>query len=237
MFQEQHGENPLFVMAQSFDDTDPRPYGFDGAIEFPPHKLTQRVRPINSDLEILDPEFQGKAYSYDAIVRASLEEPAPPYPLIKTAVPSWDNDARRQGAGVVIAHSTPAKYEAWLSGLLQHALGHPFFGESLICVNAWNEWCEGAYLEPDLHFGAAYLNATARAVTGVSRHANAPKLILIGHDAFPSGAQLLLLNIGRALRRCFGLEFEFLLLDGGNWRALTGRWHPSQSQATIGVWS
>jgi hypothetical protein len=165
IFQDRFQEDPVLVMAQSFDDTDPRPYGLDGAIEFPPHKLKHQINPINADLELLDEEFKGKAYSYDELVRASLKEPVPPYPLIKTAVPSWDNDARQPGTGLVLTGSTPEKYESWLSRLLQGALEQPFLNDPLVCVNAWNEWCEGAYLEPDLHFGAAYLNATARAVS------------------------------------------------------------------------
>jgi hypothetical protein len=135
--------------------------------------------------------------------------------LIKTIVPSWDNDARRQGTGLVIQGSTPQKYEAWLANLVERARQNTFFGEPIVCVNAWNEWCEGAYLEPDLHFGSAYLNATARAVTGLTRDHQAPKLLLVGHDAFPSGAQQLLLNIGRTLRRTFNIDFEYLLLAGG----------------------
>ncbi|GAA0589639.1 hypothetical protein GCM10009416_30260 [Craurococcus roseus] len=220
-FREKFGEDPIFVMAQAFGDTDPAKHGMDGAIEFPPHKLTQHLEPVSTGLEILDPDFTGKVYRYETVVRTSLEEPAPAFPLIKTAVPSWDNDARRQGNGLVITDSTPAKYEAWLSSLVDRAVEKPFFGEPIVCINAWNEWCEGAYLEPDLHFGAAYLNATARAVTGASRAGTEapPRLLLVGHDAFPGGAQQLLLGIGSTLKRSFGVDIEYLLLDGGKMEA------------------
>jgi hypothetical protein len=214
LFRDKFGEDPIFVMAQSFTDIDPLEFGMDGAIEFPPHKLTQELRPINMELDLLDPEFIGKVYKYEDVVRVSTEEPAPAFPLIKTAVPSWDNDARRQGNGLVLTGSTPAKFEAWLSQLIASAEEVPFFGETLVCVNAWNEWCEGAYLEPDLHFGAAYLNAAGRAVASVALP-NAGRILLIGHDAFQGGAQQLLLHVGEALKRCHGVQIEFLLLDGG----------------------
>jgi glycosyltransferase involved in cell wall biosynthesis len=215
IFKTQYSEDPLLIMAQSFDCTDPIPLGLDGAIEFPPHKLTRDMPPMNATIEYMDPEFTGKIYNYDEVVRTSLNEPAPTYPLIKTAVPSWDNDARRQGTGTIITGSSPAKYENWLVNLGEFAREHTFFGESIVCINAWNEWCEGAYLEPDLHYGSAYLNATARAVAGLSRQNTAPRMLLIGHDAFPGGAQQLLLAQGRVLHHSFGVEVAFLLLEGG----------------------
>jgi glycosyltransferase involved in cell wall biosynthesis len=215
LFAERFGENPIIIMSQSFDDFDPTAFGMDGAIEFPPHKLTTLIPGINSELQGLDDTFEGQVFRYDDVVKCSLDERSPSFPLIKTAIPSWDNDARRQGTGLVVHGSTPAKYEAWLSTLVQRAQQNSFFGESIVCVNAWNEWCEAAYLEPDIHFGSAYLNATGRAVAGLMRDASIPRLLLVGHDAFPSGAQHLLLNIGKTLLSSFGVEIEFLLLDGG----------------------
>jgi hypothetical protein len=189
IFRSEFNEDPILIMAQSFGAFDPAEFGMDAAIEFPPHKLTGAMPPANPQFEYLDFDFCGSIYHYDDVARVSVDEPTPRFPLIKTAVPSWDNDARRQGNGIVLANSTPAKYEAWLARLIDNAREHPFFGEPMVCINAWNEWCEGAYLEPDLHFGAAYLNATARAVAGRTRGDAVPRVVLVGHDAFPSGAQ------------------------------------------------
>ncbi len=212
-FRTEHGEDPLLVMAQSFTDHDPRPHGLDGAVEFPPHKLTTGVETINDRLEPFDLDFSAEVYDYDDIVIRSLTAVQPDYPLIKTAIPGWDNDPRREGSGLVVHGATPARYQAWLGRLIDEARARPFFGEPLVCVNAWNEWAEGAYLEPDVHFGAAYLNATGRAITG--RPARAAGLVLVGHDALAHGAQQLLLHLGRHLRRNAGLAVTFLLRDGG----------------------
>ena len=219
LFRAQGGEDPIMIMSQSFDDYDPQEFGLDGAIEFPPHKITKKTKLINDGLTYLDDSFSGQVYDYEDVVRVSLEEPTPDFPLIKTVVPSWDNDARRQSTGLVIQGSTPKLYEDWLSKLVDQAQRTPFFGEPIVCINAWNEWCEGAYLEADLHFGSAYLNATGRAVTGLTQVSERPRLVLIGHDAFQAGAQMLILNIGRRLKTAYGLEIEFLLLGGGKLEA------------------
>ena len=208
------GENPLFIMSQSFDDRDPRRVGMDAAVEFPPHKLVAGLETINRDLHMLDASATAQVFAYGDIAAASDLAPAP-YPLIRTALPGWDNDARRQGAGMVVHGATPAAYQAWLERLIGAAREQRIGGEALVCVNAWNEWGEGAYLEPDVHFGAAFLNATARAVAGPASVNAQGRLLLVGHDAFPAGAQLLLLNLGRTLREARGIDIAFLLLGDG----------------------
>jgi glycosyltransferase involved in cell wall biosynthesis len=214
-FRADHGLEPLIVMAQAFGSVDPREYGFDGAVEFPPHKLGNHLPWINNEVEILDPAFTGNVRSYEAAVELSLADRPADYPLIKTAFPMWDNDARTQGAGMSFHGSTPEHFERWVEGLCDIARAQPFHGEPLVCINAWNEWCEGAYLEPDCHFGHAYLNALSRALALAHRNVSVRRIVLIGHDAYPFGAQQLLLNIGRTFKQRFGIEIAFVLLGEG----------------------
>ncbi len=216
MFRAAHGENPLIIMAQSMgEDYDPTPYGLDGAVEFPPHKISQETRRTPDTLEPLDLGFSATVHDYADIAETSRHLPAPDYPLIKTIVPGWDNDPRREGKGLVLHGATPALYQGWLEKLVEYAEKNLFHGERIICVNAWNEWAEGAYLEPDLYSGAAYLNATARAICARDAGELAGGILLVGHDAQPHGAQLLLLNIARRLKRQRGLQVHVLLLRAG----------------------
>lgn len=217
LMRSRHDLNPVIMMAQGFGDLDPRKYGLDGAIEFPPHKICQGLPPINAQVQMLDSKYVGGIFSYDAAVDRSVSETSADFPLIRTITPTWDNEARRPGRGMVLHGSTPAKFEAWADQMLEFARRNPVHGEQFLCVNAWNEWAEGAVLEPDVHYGAAYLNALSRAL----HHASAAqgrtdaKIVIVGHDAHMNGAQVLALNIGRTLRNRFGVKVSFILGDTG----------------------
>jgi glycosyltransferase involved in cell wall biosynthesis len=104
-----------------------------------------------------------------------------------------------------------------LEGLVQYAKEKPFYGENFVFINAWNEWCEGAYLEPDCHYGHAYINALARAVHAAEHPVtHEMKVVLVGHDAFTSGAQQLLIHMGKVLKNRFGVEISFVLMGDGD---------------------
>jgi len=167
LFMQRHNLSPLIFMVQGFGDNDPTLYGLDGAIEFPPHKICQDQPVITGTVDLLDPDFAGYVLRYDDVIGRATAEPVPDFPLIRTTVPHWDNEARRPGNCLVMHGSTPTKFEAWVRQSVVFAREHPVHGEAIVAVNAWNEWAEGAYLEPDVHYGGAYLNALSRAVHGV----------------------------------------------------------------------
>ncbi|MBI2720079.1 MAG: glycoside hydrolase family 99-like domain-containing protein [Rhizobiales bacterium] len=218
LWQSRHGENPLILMVQAFDDYDPRVYDLDGAVEFPPHKVAAGLTSIIDSVTVLDSEFarKGMVLSYDQLVGRSVSVAPPAFPLLRGVMPSWDNEARRRGRGVVYHGSTPRKYEDWLRRMSCFARQHPFHGEPMVFVNAWNEWAEAAYLEPDLHFGAAYLNATARALTHNAARSAKEKVLVISHDAHPHGAQINAMHMAMVLDKQFGLETVILSLGDGS---------------------
>ncbi|WP_171237099.1 glycoside hydrolase family 99-like domain-containing protein [Ruegeria sp. HKCCA6837] len=216
IFRSEHGINPLLYMAQSFGDLDPRRYGLDGAIEFPPHKLAD-IPDISKTLNMLDDDFSGRILSYDGMVAEARSEPPSEFPLIRTITPNWDNESRRPGRSTIIHGSSPSKFENWARDTIEYARANKVHGEAIFCVNAWNEWCEGAYLEPDVHFGGAYLNALSRALTSTNpvTKINSMKVLIVGHDALPHGAQSLAIHIGRTMSEQFGISIAFLLGGSG----------------------
>lgn len=58
----------------------------------------------------------------------------------------WDNTPRHQKYGQVYINSSPENFKDTFSFLLKKSLQ---LGNELIFINAWNEWAEGMYLEPD----------------------------------------------------------------------------------------
>ncbi|MBA4742144.1 MAG: glycoside hydrolase family 99-like domain-containing protein, partial [Azoarcus sp.] len=148
----------------SFDIDDPRPFGFDVAVEFPPHQL-RNMPPINPSLTFIDRAFAGEVLDYRETVLLSAlgkyPETAKPFPMLHGVMTGWDNDARRNGRGRVFHHASPSAYANWLRLAASHTHRHNPPELQYVFVNAWNEWAEGAYLEPDRRFGHAHLAATA----------------------------------------------------------------------------
>lgn len=152
----------LAVMQTAFEgNIDPRDYGFDAAIEFPPHNYP--VSDVSHRVKFYDPGSPLGIYDYEHVVDRALARPQTEYRLFRGLMPSWDNTPRRINSGVYV-NCEPHRYQRWLEALCKQTDDVRHRDEKLIFINAWNEWAEGAYLEPDRKYGYAYLNATAQAL-------------------------------------------------------------------------
>lgn len=159
-----NGLGEIFLAyTQSFEAVDPAVYGFDGAIEFPPNN--SRLPVITRQMDSLSADFRGVVYDWTMLVERSEEYSDPDYCLFRSTCPSWDNTARLKKKGTVFFNSSPDLYRRWLeNSILDTITRFPQSDYRMVFVNAWNEWAEGAYLEPDAHHGYAYLQATRDAL-------------------------------------------------------------------------
>ncbi len=209
-------KEPWFVAAQSFGIKDPRPYGFDAAVEFPPHNCEYKNY---GDVEFINPDFTGQVVDYNHEVSASKDFEWPDYPLYKTVFPSWDNQARRPGEGSVFYGSSPTGYKEWLTTVADHTIENKSDPEDrLVFVNAWNEWAEGAHLEPDRKYGYAYLQAT-REVLESRTKTTRNKILYVSHDAYPHGAQYLSIHLCKYFKEVLKFDVEIILLGKGPLKA------------------
>ncbi len=77
-------------------------------------------------------------------------------PAIRTVLVRWDNTPRRGERGIIMTGATPEAFGRELASELDRPDWNSS-GTSLMFLNAWNEWAEGNYLEPDQAYGHAYL--------------------------------------------------------------------------------
>jgi lipopolysaccharide biosynthesis protein len=155
---------PYLCAARTYDTGDPAGYGFDALVEFPPHDT--RVLTINLQLEMLNPSFQGNVYDYRQYIEEVLDRPESAYVSHPTVMPGWDNTARRPDMANIFIHASPEMYEVWLRETVDRVVARRAPEERLVFINAWNEWAESAYLEPDRRYGRQFLEATRRALAG-----------------------------------------------------------------------
>ena len=72
----------------------------------------------------------------------------------------WDNSPRKRYNSIIMQGASAQKFNAYFKRLLRKAQN---IGSPMIVINAWNEWAEGAYLEPDEKNGYAFLEAIKEA--------------------------------------------------------------------------
>lgn len=145
---------------------DARTLGFDGTIDSQPQFAS--LPPFNDDWgrkTRLKRFLTGKGlkrplriFDYQEVLSRLLGD-RPDYPFYPSIFVGWDNTARRGREATVMINATPAAFAAGLTSLIDEVEAYRPWQERLIFVNAWNEWGEGMYLEPDQKFGRGFLDA------------------------------------------------------------------------------
>jgi hypothetical protein len=95
--------------------------------------------------------------------RSKMAALSRPFPTIPSCFVSWDNSPRRGREGIIYTNSSPELFQSSLVDACAQAQKHPN-QHGIVFINAWNEWAEGNFLEPDMYYGHAYLLAMQKAL-------------------------------------------------------------------------
>jgi len=161
------GDPFLLGCSSHAEGTDMRTLGLDGTMDFQPKlgflpeafedKSTPERLARNRALGVDSPrlrlydakEFRQRIEDF----REQLE-----YPVHPSVFVSWDNTPRRGENGIVLLNNSPEDFAKSLERAKSYVNSPKFEGEKVVFINAWNEWAEGNYLEPDSSHGNIFLD-------------------------------------------------------------------------------
>ena len=142
----------------------PREFDMDAAVDRVPYDWREimdcliKIRPSD--------EFGGMIFDYNKVADFYLKQNrSKSFLQFSSLSTNWDNTPRYDKNAIMLHGSSPAKFQKWLEELILYSESKLPEDKQIIVVNAWNEWAEGAHLEPDKKFGYAYLNSIGRALS------------------------------------------------------------------------
>ncbi len=159
------GVHLVYVESMEAVDAAVRPetIGFDACVEFPPHG---RAVAATDSPSVIKEGWAGYRYDYPETVLGFLTRDSVPYVRYPAVFPSWDNTARQPGYGSSFDQASPEAFRVYVEEKIEEIRAFHTGEERLLFVNAWNEWAEGAHLEPDTGHGHRWLEALRAALEG-----------------------------------------------------------------------
>lgn len=186
--------------------------GFDSFVEFPPHSVYHYDKTrLNDRLNIVDSAYVGDVYDYTEIVEHKDYVKGAEPNKIPGVFLAWDNTARKKNASTVFHNYSPEVFGRWLNDITGY-VARTKTNDKFVFINAWNEWAEGTYLEPDRKYGYAALDQVRKTII---KQRDKKKIIYVCHDAWFNGAQMLSLNIMKTLKEVYAYDVYLILKGNG----------------------
>jgi hypothetical protein len=160
-------------------ERDARAELFDAYAEFEPYYTKANLprylrayeRAANNTSRFLWKHFGTAPYAPQSLDYGMVWRDIARRPVLANQYPGafvdWDNSPRKRlETSLVMRNVSVKSFETGFKALYRKAVQAD---SKFIFINAWNEWAEGTYLEPDEERGTAYLEAISNAVSAMSR--------------------------------------------------------------------
>jgi len=141
---------------------------FDGVYEFPPTNHF-KDKSIHKFKDINRKKYHGYFYNFDSVMHFESQKKLhlkKSLPFFRGTMAQWDNASRKKGKifqSFSINYSLKKFYD-FNKDVIKWTRKNHEENKRFIFINAWNEWGEGTYLEPDKIYGYAHINALSKAL-------------------------------------------------------------------------
>lgn len=156
------GIGEIYVMSKNdlANDTFENCDFVDAEFDFPPQGIGHQESVITG---LSSP----KIFNYEKIVHdiePLYRKHFPLKPFYYSCTMGWDNSCRRKENYTVYYNYSLNSYYKWLKIIIEETRKRNNSDRRFVFVNAWNEWAEGTYLEPDQKYGYANINTLSKAI-------------------------------------------------------------------------
>lgn len=204
----------IIALTHSFDNITPDSICFDLAIEFAPNNMNLRKHDPSSIG--CSNNFEGNIYDWSSLLERSNPYKKTDYPLLRCINPGWDNSPRKKNRASILIHNTPRSFLRLAENAIIETLDDSKT-PNILFVNAWNEWAEGAILEPTASRGYAYLSALRQAQANTlpkfrsvcKKTLTSPRYALLIHAFYPEILSQLLTDLSG---NSTGIEFSLIIV-------------------------
>ncbi|WP_133965443.1 glycoside hydrolase family 99-like domain-containing protein [Eubacterium limosum] len=173
-----HGFSGIYWGYQHFSayDSDVVKSVFNFGIEFEPFYTVWELKKDQNFLRLVDKLFYGlkhpewlrwklrrkifrvpQIYNYDEIWKRIIKRKPKYDNIMPGAFTAWDNTPRKGNNSCVFWGANPQKFGKYFKLQIEHC--KTVYHSEYLFINAWNEWAEGAHLEPDELNGYEYLKS------------------------------------------------------------------------------
>jgi hypothetical protein len=145
------------------EDENPTDWGMQAKVEFPPHGMWNKCAEIRS-IDRLIPSANFIVRDMSNYIQNKLYLTKEDYSVFRACFPSWDNTPRKAYSGGWCFLLNDEQFFMWLTDIIQWTKKHHAKNQQYVYINAWNEWGEGAILEPTIRDGYKALNIVKQCV-------------------------------------------------------------------------
>jgi len=119
----------------------------------------KRLKPYILYRNLISSLFNGpQVFDYNTVSEFFSSESDKQLSVYPTLISGWDHTPRSGNRGLVFTNYTPEAFERQAVQVFKTVADKPS-EQRIVFLKSWNEWAEGNYMEPDLKYGHAFLNA------------------------------------------------------------------------------